>query len=165
MKQKEESVELSRRQFIKTTIAASTSFLIAGSLPSLVKKAFSETPVEEKIDDVLKRHFGNRKIETAHVDLKAPIIAENGAVVPITVVSDLPMEKDNYVKKIYIYSEGNLQPYVASAELSPANGKAELALRIKMRKTSNVRAVLETNTGKLYQGLKSVKVTIGGCGG
>lgn len=165
MKEKKEIVKLSRRQFIKVTGTACAAFLMADSMPSLAKIAFGEVPVEENIQDVLKRHFGDRKIETAHVDLKAPIIAENGAVVPITVTSDLPMEKNNYVKKIYIYAEGNLQPYVASVELTPANGKAELALRIKMRKTSNVRAVLETNTGKLYQGVKSVKVTIGGCGG
>lgn len=160
-----ESVKLSRRQFIKTAGVACAAFLMTGSITSLTREAFSQAPVEEKIEDVLKRHFGNRKIETAHVDVKAPIIAENGAVVPVTVVSDLPMEKDSYVKKIYVYSEGNLQPYVAGVELTPANGKAELSLRIKMRKTSNVRVVVETNTGKLYQGLKPVKVTIGGCGG
>lgn len=165
MKEKKEAVELSRRQFIKATGTACAALLMAGSMPSLVKTAFGETPKEENINDVLKRHFGDRKIETSHVDIKAPIIAENGAVVPITVTSDLPMEKDNFVKKIYIYAEGNLQPYVASAGLTPANGKAELALRIKMRQTSNVRAVFETSTGRLYQGLKSVKVTIGGCGG
>ena len=165
MKEKKETVGLSRRQFIKATGTACAALLMAGSMPSLVRKAFGEAPAEENIKDVLKKHFGDRKIETAHVDIKAPIIAENGAVVPITVTSDLPMEKDNYVKKIYIYAEGNLQPYVASVELTPANGKAELALRIKMRKTSDVRAVFETNAGKLYQGSKSVKVTIGGCGG
>lgn len=164
MREKEETVKLSRRQFIKATGVACATFLMAGSITSL-REALGQAPVEEKIEDVLRRQFGGRKIETAHVEVKAPIIAENGAVVPITIVSDLPMEKDNYVKKIYVYSEGNLQPYVASVELSPANGRAELSLRIKMRKTSNVRAVLETNTGKLYQGIKPVKVTIGGCGG
>ncbi len=159
-----ENIGLSRREFIKATGAACAAFLMAGTLPGLVKPT-SAAEAEEKIGDVLKRHFGDRKIETGHVDIKAPIIAENGAVVPITVTSDLPMEKDNYVKKIYIYAEGNIQPYVASSNLTPANGKAELALRIKMRKTSNVRAVFETSTGKLYEGIKSVKVTIGGCGG
>lgn len=165
MKEESETVKLSRRQFIKVTGTACAAFLAAGSMSSLIRKTYGEAPEGENIEDVLKKHFGDRKIETDRVDIKAPIIAENGAVVPITVISDLPMEKDNYVKKIYIYAEGNLQPYVVGVELTPANGKAEVSVRIKMRKTSNVRVVLETNSGKLYQASKSVKVTIGGCGG
>jgi sulfur-oxidizing protein SoxY len=137
---------------------------MAGTVPGLLKPALAAEEKED-IKDVLKKFFGDRKIETGHVDLKVPIIAENGAVVPITVTSDLPMTPDNYVKKIYVFAEGNLRPFTASMELTPANGKAELALRIKMRQTSDVRAVVETNTGKLYQGSKPVKVTIGGCGG
>ncbi len=159
-----ENIGLSRREFIKATGAACAAFMMAGTLPGLVKPA-SAAEAEEKIGDVLKRLFGDRKIETGHVDIKAPIIAENGAVTPITVVSDLPMTPADYVKKIYVFAEGNLKPFTASMELTPANGKAELALRIKMRKTSNIRAVVETSKGKLYEGIKSVKVTIGGCGG
>jgi predicted secreted protein len=54
---------------------------------------------------------------------------------------------------------------VAGVDLTPANGKAEFSMRIKMRKTANVRVVLETSKGKLYGATKAVKVTIGGCGG
>lgn len=160
-----ENIGLSRREFIRATGAACAAFLMAGTMPGLLKPGQAAEEKGEDIKDVLKKHFGDRKIGTGHVDIKAPIIAENGAVVPITVISDLPMTHADYVKKIYIFAEGNLNPYVASAELNPANGKAELALRIKMRKTSNVRAVVETSKGNLYQAIKSVKVTIGGCGG
>ncbi len=101
----------------------------------------------------------------SHVTMKTPIIAENGAVVPINISSDLPMEPGNYVKKIYILVDKNLDPFIASMGLTPANGKAAVSLRIKMRKTSLVRTILETSNGKLYGSTKTVKVTIGGCGG
>ncbi len=97
--------------------------------------------------------------------MKVPIIAENGAVVPVSISSDLPMEAGNYVKKIYIFADNNSNPFIASVDLSPANGRAAFSLRIKMRKTSPVRAIVETNKGKLYGTTKTVKVTIGGCGG
>ena len=166
---------ISRRDFIRATGLTCAALVMSGSLPFFKKQAFAEKGASakpavaaaegENIKDVLKRFFGDRKIEDSHVELKTPIIAENGAVVPIRVSSDLPMEPDNYVKSIYIFVEGNIKPYTARVDLSPANGKAEIKLRIKMRKTSNVRAVVETSKGKLYGAVNPVKVTIGGCGG
>ena len=164
MDQKEKGPALTRRAFIKSTSAACAMFLAAGSLPAFVKPA-SAAPTEKNINDVLKQQFGGKNVNMSHVDIKAPIIAENGAVVPITITSDLPMRSDDYVKKINVYAEGNLEPQVAGIDLTPANGKAAFAMRIKMRKTSNVRVVMETSKGKLYGATKSVKVTIGGCGG
>jgi len=121
--------------------------------------------VIEDINDKLKATFGNRRVELSHVTMKTPIIAENGAVVPVNIDSDLPMETGDYVKKVYIFVDNNYDPFIASMDLSPANGKAALSLRIKMRKTSQVRAIMETSNGKLYGSIKTVKVTIGGCGG
>ncbi len=173
MEQKRDDSALSRRKFLKIAGTTCASLLITESFLSFPSSA-SAAPGKKKrngsadgenINDTLKRLFGSRKIEMANVDLKAPIIAENGAVVPITVISDLPMDKDNYVKKIYILVDGNLKPHIATIDLAPANGKAEFAMRIKMRESSNVRAVLETNGGKLFSDVKPVKVTIGGCGG
>lgn len=171
MEQKRDDIALTRRRFLKMAGTTCVSLLITESLLSFPSSAAEEKIKKneiaegENINETLKRLFGNRKIEMSHVDLKAPIIAENGAVVPITVISDFPMDKDNYVKKIYIFVEGNLKPHIATIDLAPANGKAEFAMRIKMRKSSNVRAVLETSSGKLYNDIKPVKVTIGGCGG
>ncbi len=155
---------LTRRGFIKAAGVAGAMFVVAGALPSLAETAFAAVK-EESIEAVLKRQFGNRKVTMAHVKINAPIIAENGAVVPLTITSDLPMDSNNYVKRINVYADGNPEPYVAGIDLTPANGKAMFALRIKMRKTSNVRAILETSGGQLFGAIKPVKVTIGGCGG
>lgn len=159
-----ENIKLSRRGFIKATGAVCSAVLMAGAIPGFLKAVMAEEKAED-IKDTMKKLFGDKKIETGHVDLDVPIIAENGAVVPVTITSDLPMTADNYVKKVYVFSEGNLNPFVARMDLTSANAKAEIAMRIKMRKTSNVRAVVETSKGNLYQNMKEVKVTVGGCGG
>jgi len=162
-----------RREFLKTTGITCAALLAANMLPAFVGRARaaeagSPPPAGGQagnIKAVLQEYFGGRKINMTRVGLKVPIIAENGTVVPVRVVSDLPMEKDNYVRKIYIFADENSNPYIASASFTPENGSSDLQLKIKMRKTSNVRAVAEMVDGTLYGDIKSVKVTIGGCGG
>jgi len=90
--------------------------------------------------------------------IKAPDIAENGAVVPVEVTSKIPDTTD-----IAILSEQNINPLVADFKLS--NGAlGYVSTRIKMAKTSNVVVVVKAG-GKAYIASKEVKVTIGGCGG
>lgn len=158
------STHLTRRNFLRAAGKLSLSLLTASSLLTFFRQAYGGEN-EGGIGVVLRRHFGGRSIDMSRVDLKVPIIAENGAVVPLTVATELPVRDDLYVKKIYIFVDQNLNPYVAGVELTPFNGKAEVAMRIKMRKTSNVRAVVEMSDGRLYGDIKSVKVTKGGCGG
>ncbi len=173
---KGKDVTLSRREFLRKTGVASVALLSVGALTSVIPSGKesvvswmaprdAEAVKVKDVNEEIRKTFGNRKIDMSHVTLKAPIIAENGGVVPISIDSDLPMGAGNYVKKISVYVDQNYDPYVGSVELSPANGRAAFSLRIKMRKTSQVRAILETNQGKLYGATKTVKVTIGGCGG
>ncbi len=168
----------SRREFLKRTGFVSAALLSVSALSTFIPSQKGSLgglmgalgPGEAQaapagIKEKLESTFGGRKVEMSHVVMKTPIIAENGAVVPINISSDLPMEPGNYVKKIYIFVDNNLDPFIASMDLTPANGKAALSLRIKMRKTSRVRTILEDSNGKLYGSTKTVKVTIGGCGG
>ncbi|MFW8601795.1 thiosulfate oxidation carrier protein SoxY [Desulfobacterota bacterium M19] len=169
----------SRREFLKRTGLVSAALLSVSALSTFIPSRKGSLgglmgalgPGEAQaapvagINEKLKSIFGGRKVEMSHVLMKTPIIAENGAVVPINISSDLPMESGNYVKKIYIFVDENRDPFIASMDLTPANGKAALSLRIKMRKTSRVRTILEDSNGKLYGSTKTVKVTIGGCGG
>ncbi len=89
--------------------------------------------------------------------VKAPDIAENGAVVPVEVATTLPN-----VESIAILGEKNVYPLVALYTLSDFGGS--LSTRIKMGETASVRAIVRTS-GKVYTATKEVKVTVGGCGG
>lgn len=90
--------------------------------------------------------------------LKVPDIAENGAVVPVDVISNIPN-----TSSIAILVDKNPSPL--SAQFDFSNGAlAEVSARLKLGQTSMVKAVAKAD-GKFYTAQKEVKVTVGGCGG
>jgi sulfur-oxidizing protein SoxY len=92
------------------------------------------------------------------VKLDAPEIAENGAVVPISVTTTL----DSVTSISFLVSD-NPNALAASYQIPPGT-LPNVANRLKMAKTSTVTAIVESG-GKLYSATKEVKVTVGGCGG
>lgn len=118
------------------------------------KDAFNAKSVEE----TLKSLYGNAAMTNSNdIKIKAPIQAENGAVVPITIQTSLPS-----VQSISVYVEKNQFPLVANVNLSGAEGY--FSARMKMGETSDVQVVAKSN-GKLYSAKQTIKVTVGGCGG
>jgi len=109
------------------------------------------------IENAMKELYGTSATTEGKVKLKAPDIAENGAVVPVTVSSKLAG------KTVALFQDANPESLVAVFTV-PANGIIDYSVRIKMSKTGKVVAVVEVD-GKLYSASKSVKVTAGGCGG
>jgi sulfur-oxidizing protein SoxY len=96
--------------------------------------------------------------ESSDIVIKAPDIAENGAVVPVTATSNIPG-----TTSMAIFVEKNPAPMIANFEFS--NGaEPYISTRIKMAKTSLVRVSVKAG-GKNYTSSREVKVTIGGCGG
>ena len=90
--------------------------------------------------------------------LKVPDIAENGAVVPVDVISNIP-----HTSSISILVDKNPSPLCAHFDF--ANGAMpEVSARLKMGQTSLVKAIAKAD-GKFYTAQKEVKVTVGGCGG
>ena len=113
---------------------------------------------QKNSDDAIKSLYGKTAEASDKVKLDAPEIAENGAVVPISVNSTLAD-----VTSISILVVENPNALAASYKI-PAGTMPSVANRLKMAKTSNVIAVVEAG-GKLYSATKEVKVTVGGCGG
>lgn len=122
---------------------------------------------EEKVDATLKRLFRSRPIKdgSSVIKLNLPLIAENGAVVPITVEIQSPMTPTNYAKSIYIISDKNRRPMNARFSLTPEMGAAMIGTNLRLGETTDVRAVVEMNDGTLLMAKREVKVTVGGCGG
>ena len=108
--------------------------------------------------DAIKALYGKTAEPSDKVKLDAPEIAENGAVVPISVTTDLAD-----VTSISFLVTDNPNALAASYRI-PAGTMPSVANRLKMAKTSNVIAIVEAG-GKLYSATKEVKVTVGGCGG
>jgi len=92
------------------------------------------------------------------VFVQTPEIAENGAVVPIGVTSNIPK-----TESIAILIEKNPNLLAAVFEI-PTGTEASISTRVKMAQSSNVYALVKAD-GKYYVAGKDIKVTLGGCGG
>jgi sulfur-oxidizing protein SoxY len=102
--------------------------------------------------------LGGTPAESKDVVITAPDIAENGAVVPVGVTSNLPKTQE-----IYILVEKNLNPLSAGFTI-PDGTEPFVQTRVKMAQSTNVVAVVKAD-GKWYSAVKETKVTLGGCGG
>ncbi|MCK9605160.1 MAG: quinoprotein dehydrogenase-associated SoxYZ-like carrier [Methylomonas sp.] len=108
--------------------------------------------------------FAGKTIEEsdAVIELEAPYRAEDPAIVPVKVISKMPQTQDKYIKKIWVFVDKNPFPFVGEFEFFPESGKADLAMRVRVNTYSNIRAIAETNDGKLTMTKKFVKAS-GGC--
>jgi sulfur-oxidizing protein SoxY len=122
---------------------------------------------QESVQDALKRLFGTKPIKDAGglVKLDIPLIAENGAVVPVSVDVQSPMTPQNHVRHIYVVADKNRIPVVTHVALAPEAGAAFMGANIRLGETTDVRAIVEQSDGTLLQAKREVKVTVGGCGG
>jgi sulfur-oxidizing protein SoxY len=122
-----------------------------------------EIPNEE-VARIYRERFGGRPITRAHVQLDMPAVAEDGRIVPVIIESDLPMMPERYVKGIHLIVDHNPDAHVAGFYLTPAAGQVSISTRIKMKRSTWVRAILETSTGELWADYTKVLVTLNGCG-
>jgi sulfur-oxidizing protein SoxY len=108
--------------------------------------------------DAIKSLYGRTAEPSDKVKLDAPEIAENGAVVPISVSTTL-----TEVTSIAFLASENPNALAAVYRIPPGT-LPNVANRLKMAKTCDVIVIVEAG-GKLYSATKEVKVTVGGCGG
>jgi sulfur-oxidizing protein SoxY len=154
---------MKRRIFLKGTLATGAIGIAASTgllTPRAALAAWSKEAFEAKdVNAALGGLYGSSDLSASDkIKIKAPDIAENGAVVPVSVTSDI-----GGIESISIIVEKNATPLTANFVLGPG-AEGFVSTRIKMGKTSSVIAVVKAG-GKLYSTGKEVKVTIGGCGG
>ena len=153
---------MQRRTFLKGTIAASATSVAVGAgllTPSMVLADYPKAAFEAKdLDAAINAIAGGKPTESGDIKIKAPDIAENGAVVPVTVSTSM-----SGVNSISILAPNNPVPLLANFNLGEG-AEAYVSTRAKMGKTGDVIAVVKAGD-KLASSKKEVKVTIGGCGG
>ena len=111
------------------------------------------------LDDTMKALGGSAPAQSKDVVfVNTPDIAENGAVVPIGIVSSIPK-----TESIAILIEKNPNMLAAVFDIPPGTDPA-ISTRVKMGQSSNVYALVKAD-GKYFAAVKEIKVTLGGCGG
>jgi sulfur-oxidizing protein SoxY len=149
-----------RREMLRITtifgIALSAGLLKASDV---FAAEWSQKIFEAKgLEEALKALGADKPTESADVVLSASDIAENGAVVPISVSSKAPN-----TQFIAILVDKNPSAVAASFNI-PAGTEPAISTRVKMGGTSNVHALVKAD-GKWLVASKEIKVTLGGCGG
>jgi len=132
-----------------------------GALASLGASAWSgAAPLDEPVTPLLLSAgidaLGGPIQASAAIVLELPSVAEDGALVPITVTSPLPGTRE-----IVILVDVNPQP-VAARFLIPEGTDAFAATRIRMARSGTVLAAVRTDAGVFFAS-RTAQVTVGGC--
>ena len=112
----------------------------------------------KSLQDAFKELGVDQYTVSSEVSIASAEIAENGAVVPVSISSAIP--KTEYMA---ILVEKNPSPLSVAFNI-PEGTEASITTRVKMGETSSVYAVVKAE-GKWFVASKEIKVTLGGCGG
>jgi sulfur-oxidizing protein SoxY len=110
------------------------------------------------VDDAIAEFTGGAAIGDAGIELTAPEIAENGNTVPIAVSAP-------GATAIMLLAAGNPTPGVATFNFGPLAASQSASTRMRLAGTQDVVAIAKLADGSFARSAKTVKVTIGGCGG
>lgn len=155
-----------RRGLLKAGAASAAALLVAPVIADAAGtdvvtanvKSYPQQAFLQKTEQAaLTRLYDKMPEGSDKITLEAPEIAENGAVVPVSVSTKLPN-----VTSMALLALDN--PYTLACMYKlPAGTMPDISSRLKLAKTTKVVAVIESG-GKLYSTSKLVKVTLGGCG-
>lgn len=157
----------SRRGFLRSAavaLGALASSRLLDATPAVAAPPDDDDDPPEAVKRVYQARFGGRMPRKGHVQLDVPENAPDGRSVPVFVETSLPMVSTDYVKAIHIVVDHNPDIYLAGFTFAPSLGATSIDTRIKMRRTSYVRAIVETGRGELWTAATKVFVTLNGCG-
>jgi sulfur-oxidizing protein SoxY len=149
-----------RRQFLQMA-----GMLAAGLVAGLCKPVLAWAATWNKdafgaksVADALKSLGAAGAAPSTAIAIEAPQIAENGAVVPVEITSNLPG-----TTSIAVLVEKNPFPLAGKFNFTD-NSLPYVKLNVKMGETADLRVIAWAG-GKTFVATREVKVTIGGCGG
>ena len=153
---------LSRRRHLGLLLAISAW----GAAPALAQLKSGDDPEASEVwKKVRASLFEQRPIVTPAEDvlqLEAPARAEDAAVVPIAIRTRFPQSRERYVDRLWLIIDNNPSPISAIFRFTPDSGRADIETRVRVDEYTHVRAIAETNDGKLYMTTRFVKAS-GGC--
>ena len=151
---------LSRRELLRLFALAA-----AGGLPfcAMLREAAAAPRDAKKL---LAELTGGGEHTQGGVEIVIPSVTDQARYIPMRVRVDSPMTEEDHVKAIHVVAERNPTPAIASFHLGPANGKAEISMRIRLLQTQIVVVAAEMSDGSVRIGKAMCKITggAGACG-
>lgn len=149
---------MDRRKFLGLGMAA-IALVPATSLHALdFRKEKPDAWKAKTVDDAIKALYGATATESNDVTVKAPKIASNGGAVPVTIKSSID------AKTVALFQDVNPESAVAVWTV-PEGGIIDYTVKIKLKKSGTITAIVEDKAGKLYSAKQTLDVALGGCEG
>ncbi len=110
------------------------------------------------------QYFGERAIQTGKdvIELRVPQRAEDAGVVPVSINAKIPQTAERYIRTLWVFIDNNPRPLAGRFDITPAMGRADLAMRLRINQFTDVRVVAETNDGQLHMDQGYTRAS-GGC--
>ncbi len=148
---------MDRRKFLNLSMFAMVA--VPASLSAIDFRATKpDTWTAKTVKDAIKAQYGDIKTEENGVSVKAPSPAANGGAIPVTIKSDIS------AKTVALFQDANPEAAVAVFALAEG-GIVDYTLKIKMKVTGKITAIVEGTDGKFYSGSIDIEVAKGGCEG
>ena len=114
-------------------------------------------------DDMVQPIVKGAKIVKKELQIEAPILADNGSLVPIQIQVQSPMSAQDHVTHIYLLSQRNPVTQMALFQLGPWNGRAEVSTRVRLAGTQDVVALARLSNGEFRYSQMEIVVTESAC--
>jgi len=153
---------MQRRKFLSLSGLAVAAAALA---PSANAEDFRKTKptvwTAHTVDDAVSAMYGTTAMTESGVTVTMPDVAANGGAVPVNIKSDIA------AKSVALFQNANPESAVAAFTIHD-NSIINYDLKIKLKSDGTpitVTAVVEGKDGKLYSGVKTLTVALGGCEG
>ncbi len=130
--------------------------------PVAAQSASQAAAAEAAKAEILRALFGDRVPVPGNVQLKIPVIAENGGSVQVAVAAD-PAPGGAMARRIVLIAPGNPHALAAEIRFGPRAARAEAVIRLRLGRSQTVLAVAELPDGSLRSASADITVTLGAC--
>jgi len=114
-------------------------------------------------DDMVQPIVQGAKIFKKDVQIEAPILADNGSLVPLQVTVQSAMTDLDHVTHVYLLSQRNPVTQMAVFHLGPRNGRAIVSTRVRLAGTQELVALARLSNGEFRYKQMEIIVTESAC--
>jgi sulfur-oxidizing protein SoxY len=117
----------------------------------------------QTFEDMVQPIVKGAPIFKKDVSLEAPLLADNGSLVPLGVQVQSPMTEQDHVTHLYLLSQRNPVTRMAVFQMGPWNGRADINTRVRLAGTQVVVALARLSNGEFRYGQLDIIVTESAC--
>ncbi len=156
-------VKPSRRQVVVLGGALGLSWLLPGGVWAQDTTAAPRADSAEA-DRIAAEFIGNASLSPEGLALDLPALGDNPAAVPVRVHVTEEITDESFCEEIIILAERNPMPLACRMRFSAATGSADVAVRLRLIETMDVRALARMSDGRVLDARGAITVAAGGCG-